>query len=137
MNLEDEFYKYLYEEFDLKTKGRPDEDDMLAFARHFAEWQRKQDEEWLNSELMKAHLNGVAASDTITKETLRTEYEKGRYDMREEMMKDAVDGEVIEVLDDDCSICGHAHLELFFDKYTLLENFKDGDKVKVIIVKED
>ena len=42
MNLEDEFYKYLYEEFDPKTKGKPDEDDMLAFARHFADWQKEQ-----------------------------------------------------------------------------------------------
>ena len=123
MNLEDEFYKYLYEEFDLKTKGKPDENDMLAFARHFAEWQRKQDEEWLNSELMKAHLNGVAVSDTITKETLRTEYEKGRYDMREEMMKDAVDIRVEQ--------------GSFIRGLGYKGKLNTGDKVKLIIVKEN
>ena len=56
---------------------------------------------------------------------------------KEQMIKKSVDGEVIEVLDDGCSICGHTHLELFFESWTLLENFKNGDKVKVIIVKED
>ena len=44
-------------------------EQVMNIARHFAEWQKNK-----------------------MKETLQTEYEKGRFDMREEMMKDAMNG---------------------------------------------
>lgn len=66
------------------------------------------------------------------KDVLQTEYEKGRFDMREEMMKGAVDATV------------HKRL---YSKYIkerdyeslskALENFEEHDRVKIIIVKED
>lgn len=57
-------------------------------------------------------------------EALRTEYEKGRYDMREEMMKDAVDGTM-------------GFVSIRHENPNFNENLKEGDKVKLIIVKED
>lgn len=61
-------------------------------------------------------------------EALRTEYEKGRYDMREEMMKEAV---VTDVL-------GHCSGWLHFGYVPECDyDFKQGDKVKLIIIKED
>ena len=50
-------------------------------ARHFAEWQKNK-----------------------MKEALQTEYEKGRFDMREEMMKDAIDGKITLDLDGNISL---------------------------------
>lgn len=73
-------------------------------ARHFAEWQKQQ-----------------------MKETLQTEYEKGLYDMREEMMKDAVDAEVMYP-------ASSSTLQI---RYKLPKNteLKYGDRVKIIIIK--
>ena len=35
-----------------------------------AKWQKEQDEDWLNEELIKAHLNGVMTGDRIARESL-------------------------------------------------------------------
>lgn len=35
VDLEEEFYVYMEEVFDSKTNGKPTEEDMLEFARHF------------------------------------------------------------------------------------------------------
>lgn len=71
-----------------------------AFARHFAEWQKNK-----------------------MKEALQTEYEKGRFDMRDEMMKDAVE----------CT-WGSQATSAFMSDYP---NIDIGDKVKIIIIKEE
>ncbi|MBO7734329.1 MAG: hypothetical protein J6S67_17320 [Methanobrevibacter sp.] len=76
-------------------------------ARHFAEWQ-------------KQHM----------KEVLQTEYEKGRFDMREELMKDAVEG-VIDIR----KWPAKAQVE-FYDRLPVF-NVRTGDKVKTIIVKTE
>ena len=53
-------------------------------------------------------------------------------------MAKAIDGEILEMEDDDCSIRSHTHLELCIEPDTLEKNdFKDNNKVKVIIIKED
>ena len=51
-------------------------------------------------------------------------------------MDNVVDGEIVEVEDDSCSMNSHTHLELFVDDEILAENFKDGDEVKVLIIKK-
>ena len=56
------------------------------------------------------------------KESLQVEYEKGRFDIREEMMKDAMEGEYWD---------GSIYLDNRPTKY------EDGDEVKIIIVKEE
>lgn len=74
------------------------------------------------SEIGNAFMAGAEWQKNQMKEALQTEYEKGRFDMREEIMKDAVDGE-------------------YWDGSIYLDNrpteYKDGDKVKIIIVKEN
>jgi hypothetical protein len=124
-------------------------------AQYFAEWQRKKDQEidklTESPDLDEASWN-YSNRDGITygqryamqidfkagakwqhgkdfDDLLQSEmkfpkefYEKGRFDMRDEMMKDAVGGE-------------------YWDGSIYLNNrpteYKDGDKVKIIIIKEE
>lgn len=84
----------------------------IALARHFAEWQKYQ-----------------------MKEVLQTEYEKGRFDMREEMMKDALDCSIIIHPNDRfANYSISAYIPPLHKASTYISN---GDKVKIIIVKED
>ena len=39
--VEDEFYRYMKEVFDPKTNGKPTEEDMIEFAKHFVNWKMK------------------------------------------------------------------------------------------------
>ena len=70
------------------------------------------------------------------KETLSTEYEKGRFDMQQEMMKDAVEGEAVYQI-------GSAEIAPTDIKYKVVSdrvyipNVKLGDKVKIIIIKPE
>jgi hypothetical protein len=84
----------------------------------YNEWKSSQD----NPSAALAWVRACEWQKHQMKETLQTEYEKGRFDMREEMMKDVVDGE-------------------YWDGSIYLDNrpteYKDGDKVKIIIVKEE
>ncbi len=83
-------------------------------------------------------LNGPAISKLVKlgvewqkeqrKETLQTEYEKGRFDIREEMMKDAVDATILDV--------NAQTIEFGLWPEKLLD-IKEGDKVKIIIIKEN
>ena len=78
-------------------------------ARHFAEWQRKKDQETIELAEEHAMLDGM---------------EK----MREEMMKDAVDG----------IVGGHTENPAWIDlSIENKPNVNVGDKVKLIIIKED
>ena len=61
------------------------------------------------------------------KEALRTEYEKGRYDMREEMMAGAIDATARYIFGEGIQ----------FDPDILPFDLNRGDKVKLIIVKEN
>lgn len=92
-----------------------DEDDELRsipelakyIAHHFAEWQKKKDKQLVGATQKISHQHG---------------YDEGRVDMREEMMKDAVEGEYWD---------GSIYLD---NRPT---NYKDGDKLKLIIIKEE
>ena len=70
------------------------------------------------------------------KEALQTEYEKGRYDRREEMMKDAVEGTVKYEI-------GSAEIPQCDRRYQVLSdpapiaNAKLGNKVKILILKTE
>ena len=61
------------------------------------------------------------------KESLQTEYEKGRFDMREEMMKDAVEC----IVEDWCGDSPEITIPLN------PQDFKAGNKVKIIICKTE
>ena len=138
--------------------------DIKEIAHHFAEWQREKNiklekiddleefaQKWAYSNYHK-ELDGVNCDCLYSgvkkgaewqkqqmKEALQTEYEKGRFDMREEIMKDAVEGEVykgyvgnqIVVSSKD----GSSKYVAFDASYA--DAFCVGDKVKIIIVKEE
>ena len=84
----------------------------LALARHFAEWQSKQDKETI--ELAEDHA-----------------YLAGAVNEREKMMKEAVECRV------DSKIVGHGHMEPGIEIDFFHGEFNVGDKVKVIIIKKD
>lgn len=61
------------------------------------------------------------------KETLQTEYEKGRFDMREELMEDAIEC----VVEDWCGDSPEITIPLN------PQDFNTSDKVKIIIVETE
>lgn len=102
----------------------------LAWVRA-CEWQKQKDlEDFLKSDMImpnKFYEKGRVDAMNEMKETLQTEYEKGRFDIREEMMKDAVEC----VVEDWCGNSPEITIPLNS------QGFKNGDNVKIIIVKEE
>ena len=90
----------------------------LGVARHFAQWQKEKDNEVADKAL------------TMSIKLQEGWYAKGIADgeksMKEQMMKNAVEGEVI----DDGEVVVPA-------LRTILSKMDDGDKVRIVIVKED
>lgn len=78
--------------------------------------------------LVEFYEKGKADAMNEMKETLQTEYEKGRFDMKEEMIKGAVDATILDV--DAQTI----EFGLWPEK---LLDIKEGDKVKIIVIKEE
>lgn len=132
-DLEAEIQRYFSEE---KWIEKP----IAEIAIHFANWQHGKDfDDLLQSEMKfpkEYYERGKADAMKEMKEALQTEYEKGRFDMREEMMKDAVDGEVVYQI-------GSAEIAPTDIRYKIMSdrvyipNVKLGDKVKIIIIKEE
>lgn len=88
--------------------------DIEHIARHFAGWQKVKDEKWLQDNYKKIYNNGLDEG-----------FGDGRDSMEEDMMKDVVE------------IPLHQWLPaLLYDKM-IEKGFKDGDMVKLIIVKEE
>lgn len=83
--------------------------DFKNIAFHFANWQKERDADLGSPAYERGYHDG-------------REYEKGKADKKKEMLKDAVE---IEYWDG----------SLFCNE--LREKYKDGDKVKIIIIKED
>ena len=102
-DLEEEIQRAYYDK-SLYDADNLDRQDFNNIARHFAEWQKHQ-----------------------MKETLQTEYEKGRFDMREEIMKDAIEC----VVEDWCGDSPEITIPLN------PQDFKTGDKVKIIVIKSE
>ena len=140
----------------LDCKGNPCDvkQDITTHKESFkagAEWQKQKDEELFSKDTwtyieenypniteeeklrlydisIKSRLAGAETFKKHMKETLQTEYEKGLFDMREKMMKDAVDATILDV--DAQTI----EFGLWPEK---LPDIKEGDKVKIIIMKEE
>lgn len=76
---------------------------------------------------------GIEWHENQMKGLLQTEYEKGRFDMREEMMKDAVETTIVNDWqygkDPDYAIIPAIHQRI--------NGFNVGDKVKLIIIKDE
>lgn len=94
-----------------------------------AERRKKELDEINCDSLYSGVKKGAKWYENKMKETLQTEYEKGRFDMREEMMKDAVDAEVMYP-------ASSSTLQI---RYKLPKNtkLKYGDRVKIIIIKPE
>lgn len=99
----------------VKTKEfyESEENPVVLIARHFAEWQKEKDKQLVGATQKISHQHG---------------YGEGRADMREEIMKDAVEG----------IVGGHTDIPAFINlEIEHKPNVKVGDKVKIIIVKEN
>jgi hypothetical protein len=113
-----ELPKETLDEAAVRTHIELEESGNLSFINTFskgAEWQKQQ-----------------------MKEVLQTEYEKGRFDMREEMMKDAVGGVVHHFADDEVAAVHYNDTKgTPMSIYVSSKELSAGDKVKIIIIKEN
>ena len=110
-DLEEEWNRYITSEEYLK-----DIPGGLPVARHFASWQKKIDNRYANLGLV---------------EQIRLQqkcYEKGMADMKQQIMKDAIEGyvDMLEFPD-----------KTWIELSAIPKDLKDGDKVKLTIIKED
>ena len=92
--------------------------------------------EWFDSEgnpcIMPAFKAGAEWQKQQMKEVLQTEYEKGRFDMREEMMKDVVDATIFsELKSSDGSL-----FQVKSDRFRM-NSVKISDRIKVIPIKPE
>lgn len=118
-DLDEEIENYIKESLAIKFPTTDKEQikaDIRYIARHFAEWQHGKDFDDLLQSEMK-----------FPKEF----YEKGRFDMREEMMKDSVKGEIGDIM----PLIEVGEMNNYL-KYAKAHGLKPGDKVKIIIIKE-
>lgn len=129
------------------------QNDCDSIARHFAEWQKERDylqyshislkdikDAWQTLKKNKPDIEsyppicfvkGAEWQKQQMKEALQTEYEKGRFDMREEMMKDAAEAFVNTYENTDDS----NYVEFVTEQSPY--KFKETEKCKLIIVKEE
>ena len=95
--------------------------DFKNIAFHFANWQKKQDADLGSSAYERGYHD-------------EREYEKGKADIKKELLKDAITTEIVNGWeygkDED-----HAKIPTIHIKGGI--NFSIGDKVRVIIIKED
>ena len=116
-DLEEEIQRAYYDK-SLYDADNLDWQDFNNIARHFAEWQKEQD-------------NVISRQAEAARiKTQQLWYEKGRFDMRKEMMKDVVEGRVQ---------CGYGDGNKLSIKAMLPQDsdLKYADKVKVLILKTE
>lgn len=119
----DEYFK----EYELHIEGGCDQlCDTTIIATSALDTAIKQSEFFLG-ESTKAIRKAI---DEQMKETLQTEYEKGRFDMMEEMMKALIGGEIVKDIHNQLSVKSEPLNDAFRDS-------KFGEKVRIIIVKEE
>lgn len=112
----------------------------LAFACHFAEWQKKMDADLGSPAYERGYCDGRAFESKryqngITQEDYdlakAAAYEAGKQVMKRQMIKDAV-GAVVST-----NIDGYINIQTGFVLPEEVGNVKFGDKVKLIITKEE
>ena len=103
-----------------------------------AQWQKQKDAGLIFNAKEDGFRRGKASVQLNMTESLRTEYEKGRHDMQEEMMKDAIDSKIegtyyfhSDRAQDYGEIRDFARIAPIEGKYPR------GQKVKILIVNED
>lgn len=98
-------------------------------ARHFTDWQKEQDE------ISKVNYEGARAvyDNTVQhlQEKIDEKYELGKKDMKEQMLKEAVEGVV-------CYGSKGAYIETdFLGEYNTDVYGNPGDKVRIIVCKKE
>lgn len=83
---------------------------------------------------IKSRLAGADTFKKQMKEILQTEYEKGRFDMRNELMKDAVEGTVVGK-DRSTMPPFQTKCKIVIDRVSI--DAEEDDKVKIIICKSE
>lgn len=104
---------------------------LRSFARHFADWQKERDfndfarlkKSWYEEGRIDGKFEGLSDDE---------KYQQGFHDAKEQMMKGAIEGPFIRRN----RYTKKNVLNNFDLTHDVLQNFKDGDKVKVIIIKE-
>ena len=92
-------------------------DDFSSLARHFAEWQKEQ---------MMKDGNVILAEEDFDAEKEKS-MEWGYNLCKEQMMKEAVEGEVVKDISNKLAVTAKINLD----------GFKFGDKVRVIVLKKE
>lgn len=113
-----ELPKETLDEAAVRTHIELEESGNLSFINTFskgAEWKEKQ-------------MLGIAEAF----------YEQGRFEQKQEMMKDAVEGQIYREYIGEDGISNAFGLEAYLNEQNPKHNkFHNGDKIKIIIVKED
>lgn len=106
-----------------RASDSQNEDASKEIARHFAQWQKEKDgKQWEEDGTIFIPLS-------VHKEVKKLHYEQGKRDMKEQMLKEAVEGTVIvPIYDGD---------DTWSAEVTIPGRYEIGDKVRIIIVKED
>lgn len=114
--------------------------EFLAFASHFAEWQKKKDADLGSPAYERGYCDGRAFEakryqNGITQEDYdlakAAAYEAGKQVMKRQMIKDAVNAVISTNID------GYVNVQTGLVLPKEVGNVKFGDNVKLIIVKED
>ena len=110
MNLEKEIEKYYYDNFAFISNVHiPTLDILTAIAKHFVEWKKQQDQQTIELAEDHAMLAGMMKE-------------------QEQMLKDAVDGEVVSDL---------KGVNYVRSMSKISDDLRFGKKVKLIIIKEE
>ena len=122
-DLEDEIESYMKTnlKWNADALREPIENWGVKIARHFANWQKYQDKQWIAENHKKIFHAGYEEG-----------FETGRDDMEEQMMKEAAEGyiDAFPYADGIKVLFGGKHLDV-------ISKFHVGDKVKLIIIKEE
>lgn len=122
--LEKDYSPSVLDKTTILVSGLVGEKQFSKIAHHFADWQKEKDE------VSKVNYEGARAvyDNTVQhlQEKIDEKYELGKKDMREQMLKEAAEGEVVlnpypTICLDDCK------------NY----DFKEGDKVRIIILPKE
>lgn len=152
--IKEEIIKLKNEQLSIFSKGENDEicgtalinisvyNQLLSFIDSLPE-KHNEDLEKAANQHSKKVFHGLLVEDNIAafkagaewqkqqmKEALQTEYEKGRFDMREEMMKALVDGEIMKNLNNQLCVKSEPIKNTFGE-------YKFGNKVKILILKTE
>lgn len=140
--LEEEIERYLP-----KIPEEPYNEELRVFARYFAQWgaehrgssETLKDLEEAACKYHRTHTDEVMDYDGYHNGNTKEVYDvtpgesfiAGWMACKDQMMKEALEGEIFDYYDKD--ICEH-HLTILC---TVPSRYKDGDKVRIIIVKEE